>query len=244
MLQQSSAEIQQAAVEPPNLERRVLSAPAARTPEGERIARRLRSEPSLRFRYEFGSPATEPGLNTRIDPLCSDAPAHNRGCSGALLRQLHERLACARSSTRLYEEVSAMLEIDSNVLAFGLSRDIVARFRNEEAAHFELLCECIDSLGADPLPSIPSVRSRVKHDDARQQATDCPGRRLAHLLQHLLYTQRADQAAWERLVVTARAYGNDELARRFGVAWFEETEHVRQLVVWLDWLARAGRRVA
>lgn len=243
MLQQSNAEIQPLAVEPSNRERRASSACAARTLGEPRIARHLRSEPCLRVGHEFGSSATEPVLNTLIDPLCSDAPALGRERSDSLLRQLHERLACARSSTRLYEDVSTMLDIAPALHPFGVSRDIVARFRNEEAAHFELLCECLDSLGADPLPSMPSVRSQANRDDARQEI-DRPGRRLARLLERLLCVQRADQAAWERLVAMARAYGNDELARRFGRAWFEETEHVRQLLVWLDWLARAERRVA
>jgi hypothetical protein len=244
MLQESSAEIQELPVEPSNLERRALSAPAARTLGGLRIARRLRSQPCLRDGHELGSTSAEPRLNTLIDPLCSDAPALNRARSGSLLRQLHERLACARSSTRLYEEVSTILDLAPAVHPFGVSRDIVARFRNEEAAHFELLCECIDSLGADPLPSMASVRSRANRDAAKQQETDCPGTRLARLLERLLCMQRADQAAWERLVATARGYGNDELVRRFGEAWFEATAHVRQLLVWLHWRARAERRVA
>jgi len=245
MLQESSAELlQQVAVEPSDLERRALSAPGASTLGGAHIARRLRSERCLRVGDGFGLPATEPMLNTLIDPLCSAAPVLNRARVDSLLRQLHERLACARSTTRLYEEVSTMLDVGPAMHQFGVSPDIIARFRNEEAAHFELLCECIDSLGAEPLPSMPTVRSSAHRDDARRQETDWPAKCLADLLERLLCMQRADQTAWERLVATARAYGNDELARRFGGAWFEETEHVRQLLIWLERLAGVERRVA
>jgi hypothetical protein len=237
MLQECSAELQQVPVESP-LEPRTSSTPAAR------ITRPLRSEQCVRIGHECAWPTIEPRLNTRIDPLCNDTPALDRARSGTFLRQLHERQACARSSTRLYEELSTLLDTAPAVHPFGVSRDIVERFRNEEAAHFELLCECVDSLEADPLPSMPTVRPSNPRDGTTHGETDCPRTRLAHLLERLLCMQRADQAAWERLVATARGCGSEELARRFGEAWFEETEHVRQLLVWLDWLASAERRVA
>jgi hypothetical protein len=240
----SSRERQRHAAQPSYRRRRASFHTVARTPGNDPIATDRRVASTLVLRSDNGRIAAEPMLSTLINPLWSAAHASNPAGLRLLLRQLRERLAFARTSTRLYEELLAALETSPAAHRFGLSRDVIVRFRNEEAAHFELLCEAIESLGSDPLAVVASVSSNSARPEIARQATGNPRKSIANTLQRLLDMEQVDQSAWELLVATARASGYEELARRFGHAWFEETEHVRQLQMWVEWFPASGRRVA
>lgn len=179
-------------------------------------------------------------------PLSSTA-APNPTVPAPLLRQMRARLVFERTSTRLYETFLDKLEASPDTGARSqrgaLNRDTLVRFRNEEAAHFELLCESLESLGADPLAELAEAGTdgRPAFDPAALASRQVDA---AQALDALLDAEQTDEAGWQRLVDTAHANGLDELAYRFEQAHSEEIGHVRQLRAWQALMPTSGRRVA
>jgi len=235
MSQESNFEIQRDAKEPSHRRRRALFESAVRALGGDRAARHVPD------RCDDLAPIA-PMLTTLIDPLWNGVRVPHHAGSHRLLRQLRERLAFVRTSTRLYEALLTMLEAAPAAHQYDVSRDNVVRFRSEEAAHFELLCECIESLGTDPLTFISADRAPPVRVDLARQGAAGSSERIANTLQHLLDLKRTDRSAWELLVATARTFGHDELARRFGHAWSEAAQHVHQLRAWTEWICTPERR--
>jgi hypothetical protein len=187
------------------------------------------------------------GLTTSISPLASPLAAPSTIVPEELLLQMRARLAFARASTRLYEAVLDKLDASAEPYPRSrrepLSRAILLRFHNEEAAHFELLCESLECMGVDPVDALNRHMRRDGSDldtaQARPFFVD-----LADALDALLDAERVDEAGWRQLVATAYASGLKELAHRFEQAHAEEIVHVRQLRAWTTLLAAHPRRVA
>lgn len=182
-----------------------------------------------------------------VTPLSSGPAAPNSTAPVDLLRQMRARLAFERASTRLYEVFLDKLDASPDTAPRSqrgaLNRDTVVRFRNEEAAHFELLCESMESMGADPLaecaeagaderPALDAAALSSEHVDTVQA------------LDALLDAEQADEAGWQHLVSVAHDSGMDELAHRFEQAHSEEIGHVRQLRAWRAVMPTRQRRVA
>lgn len=175
----------------------------------------------------------------RIAPIAV-APA-------SLLRQMRARLAFERTSTRLYEAVLDKLDGAAGTATRSqrgsLDRNTLVRFRNEEAAHFELLCETLDGMGVDPLDGLSSgdaeAPPKIDPGVLRSDRID-----MAAALGALLDLEQTDEAGWQRLVATTHACGLDDLAFRFEQAHAEEIGHVRQLRAWQAMLPGARRYVA
>jgi hypothetical protein len=192
-----------------------------------------------------------PVLTTSLTPLSSASSAPNATAPEPLLRQMRARLAFERASTRLYEAFIAKLDAWPDAApraqCGALDRDTLVRFRNEEAAHFELLCEALECMGVDPL-----AETAEAGDGSRSFAPQGgPATALgdartgpARALDLLLDAELTDAAGWQQLVAAAHASGLDELARRFEQAHAEEIGHVRQLCTWKAMLPGIHRRVA
>lgn len=178
-----------------------------------------------------------------MSPQHSHASAPNATAPQHLLHEIRTRLAFERTSTRLYEAFLDKLDASPDTglrsQRGALNRATLIRFRNEEAAHFELLCESLESMGADPLAELseagPAVDPRTLNGD---------GVDTVQALDALLDAEQTDEAGWHHLVATAHASGMDELAHRFEQAHSEEIGHVRQLLAWRAALPAALRRVA
>ena len=112
------------------------------------------STETYRAGAQTGAPSAQlPITATLIAPLSSTA-APQASAPAPLLRQIRARLAFERTSTRLYEAVLGCLDASSppampEARCDGPDPQTLMRFRNEEAAHFELLCEALESLGTD-----------------------------------------------------------------------------------------------
>lgn len=159
---------------------------------------------------------------------------------------MRARLAFQRTSTRLYEALLDKLDATAGAALRSqrgsLNRNTLLRFRNEEAAHFELLCESLESIGVDPVDEL----SR-KSDHGTTHAPLPPKTEVmdaADVLNALLDIELTDEADWKQLVATAHDCGLDDLAHRFEQAHSEEIGHVRQLRAWTVMLPAAQRRVA
>jgi hypothetical protein len=186
---------------------------------------------------------SRPGLSTSMSPLA----APNATAPASLLRQIRARLAFQRASTRLYEALLAKLDAGSETemrsQRGALNRTTLLRFRTEEAANFELLCESLVWIGVDPVTDLN------RESQGEEAALDAPVPRAgimnaAEALDALLDVELTDEAGWQRLVATAHACGLADLAHRFEQAHSVEIGHVRQLRAWSVMLPAAQRRVA
>lgn len=204
------------------------------------------SAETYRVGAHTGAPLPKiPMTATLVAPLSSTTALHTIA-PAPLLRHIRARLAFARTSTRLYEAFLEQLDASPPAAPGsqrgGLDRQTIVHFRNEEAAHFELLCEALESLGADALVEDGGSNdaSRPANAVALNVAAIDPVARLDTLLD----AEQADEVGWHRLVATTHAYGMDELAHRFEQAHAEEIGHVRQLQAWRAALPATLRRVA
>ncbi|OZI22552.1 ferritin Dps family protein [Bordetella genomosp. 7] len=155
-----------------------------------------------------------------------------------LIDKLGQRLAYERSGTRLYEAALVKVQDDLDERMTQLRVDLMA-IRNEEEAHFHMLAEVIESLGADPTAQTPGADvSGVAAMGLIQVITD-PRTSVPQCLEALLTAELTDHASWELLVDLAQQQGHDDMAARFTDALTAEARHTAVIQQWLrDCLAR------
>jgi ferritin-like protein len=149
-----------------------------------------------------------------------------------LVDKLGERLAFERGGVRLYDTLLAKCDCAADMLeADELSR--LRDFRNEEAQHFEMLCEALVDLGADPTAQTPCADLVGVESMGLVQAMNDPRTNLVQALHVMLDAELLDNTGWEMLIELATDCGHDSLAERFETALTQEAKHlahVRQLV--------------
>jgi hypothetical protein len=152
--------------------------------------------------------------------------------TAAFLDKLGERLAFERTGTRLYEAILAKHDA-TGAWPGGPGRAELARFHDEELAHFGMLRDTLVELGADPTAETPAADvSAVMSSGLLQVATD-PRTSLAQTLQALLVAELCDGDGWTMLIDAARADGRHALIARFEGAQKEEAVHLVQVRRWL-----------
>ena len=170
-------------------------------------------------------------LKSGMDMMTGDRPQ-------VLLDKLGERAAFERGGTRLYDAVLAKFDADPHAHG-SVSRDILQHFRNEEAQHFQLVCEAVEQLGGDPSAMTPCANLvGVQAMGLWQSVTD-PRTTLAQCLNTMLAAELVDNAGWELLITLAESSGHDDLAKRFHMALKEEGEHLMQVRAWVQELTMA-----
>jgi hypothetical protein len=162
-------------------------------------------------------------LKSGMDMLTGDRPQ-------VLLDKMGERLAFERAGTRLYDGL--LMKIDAMADTDGTYGGTLQRFRNEEAAHFEMLYEAIETLGGDPTAQTPSADLTGVQSSGLMQSLNDPRTTLTQCLGTVLIAELADAAGWEVLIDLAQASGHDDLARRFQGALAEEGRHMQQIRDW------------
>jgi rubrerythrin len=146
-----------------------------------------------------------------------------------LLDKLAERLAFERTGTRLYEALMAKCKADGGAVV-SLAR--LEHFCEEEARHFKLVHQCIETLGGDPTVQTPSADlAGVEAVGLVQVLTD-PKTTLAQSLHAILVAELTDNAAWDELVELARAMGNADMASQFEGAQKAERAHLETIKQW------------
>ncbi len=170
-------------------------------------------------------------LKSGVDMMTGDRPQ-------VLLDKLGERAAFERGGTRLFDAVLAKFDADPHAHG-SVSRDILQHFRNEEAQHFQLVCEAVEQLGGDPTAMTPCANLvGVQAMGLWQSVTD-PRTTLAQCLNTMLVAELVDNAGWELLIRLAESSGHDDLAKRFQMALKEEGEHLMQVRAWVQELTMA-----
>lgn len=159
-----------------------------------------------------------------------------------LLERMAERLAFERGAARIYE---ALLEkLDATPGKPIVSKDAIRRFRDEEAAHFQILCEAIESLGGDPLTWAPTANPIVVQASVLRRAIEDPRSPLAQCVDALLSWERVDLAGWEELLRIANESSQDALAQRLCLVVQAEREQVACVTQWASACAETAAQAA
>ncbi len=152
-----------------------------------------------------------------------------------LLNKLGQRLAFERSGVRLYESVINKCEALEDRHAVGpVTVDELQHIRDEELEHFQLLSDCIESLGADPTAETPDADVAGVAAMGFQKVLNDPRTTLAQSLEMLLQLELADNASWELLIRLADDMGLKDISEQFQRALEQEKEHVLTVRSWCE----------
>jgi rubrerythrin len=149
------------------------------------------------------------------------------------LDKLAERLAFERAGTRLYDALVTKFLARSEELR-GASVEELMAIRNDEARHFLLIKECIESLGADPTAQTPSADVVGVQTAGLMQTVTDPRTSLAHSIHAALAAELVDNAGWETLILLARETGQDDMVERFTEALEQEADHLAKVSSWYE----------
>jgi rubrerythrin len=187
------------------------------------------------------------------------------GQPNIFLDKIGERIAFERGGTRLYQALivkfRAAREADSEVLppaAEALAKlgdpsvvvpaslqgegpaETLERIRDEEHAHFRMLCECMEQLGGDPSAQTPCADVSATASMGLVQVLTDPRTTLAQCLNTMLIAELTDNAGWELLISLAEDAGESEIAGRFLGALGQEQLHMAIVKSWLNELVAQG----
>jgi len=178
------------------------------------------------------------------------------GQPSLFIDKIGERIAFERTGTRLYDALivkcQAVSELGMEALppaeslidlgAEGMHAlapvagesplETLARIRNEELQHFQLLCEAMEQLGGDPTAMTPCADVQATASMGLMQVVTDPRTTLAQCLNAMLTAELTDNAAWELLISLADEAGQPELAGRFLGALTQEQEHLVVIKAW------------
>jgi rubrerythrin len=149
-----------------------------------------------------------------------------------LLDKLSERLAFERTGTRLYDALLAKCDVLQDAAPAGMTRGHVADIRRDEARHFLLLKDAIESLGGDPTAQTPSADVTGVESLGLVQVLGDPRTSLAQSLHAILTAELADRAGWETLIALAGEAGQDDLVAGFTLALEDEHRHLALVQSW------------
>jgi rubrerythrin len=150
-----------------------------------------------------------------------------------LLDKLGERLAFERTGTRLYDALITKFDtVDDGTTSMKV--DDLQKIRDDEARHFSILADAMDSLGADPTAQTPCADvTGVEAIGLVQVVTD-PRTTLAQSLHAILVAEMADQNGWEMLIVLAEEHSLNAMVSDFSLALNEERSHLQRVQMWFE----------
>jgi hypothetical protein len=165
-------------------------------------------------------------VNMGVSMLKGDSPQ-------ILLDKLGERLAFERTGTRLYDALitkcEAMLEGD-----ISMTIEDLEQIRADEARHFLLISDAIESLGGDPTSQTPSADLVGVESMGLVQVLNDPRTSIAQSLHAIVTAELSDKAGWETLVALADEHELTEMVNDFTAALNEEREHLALVQTWYE----------
>lgn len=150
-----------------------------------------------------------------------------------LLDKLGERLAFERTGTRLYDALITKCEImlDDDI---SMTIDDLEQIRADEARHFRLICDAIESLGGDPTSQTPSADLAGVESMGLVQVLNDPRTSIAQSLHAIVTAELSDKAGWETLVALADEHELDAMVDDFTNALNQEREHLALVQTWYE----------
>jgi rubrerythrin len=156
----------------------------------------------------------------------------------SFIDKLGERLAFERSGVRAYEAVLVKFEA-LGTWQGGPSRDLLQKQCNEELAHFHMIKQILEHLGADPTAMTPSADVAAVQASGVFKVLADPRTSLSQALRALLVLEDMDADGWDMLVEVAASTRQDQLASRFRDALATEETHKERVRGWLTHAALA-----
>ena len=148
-----------------------------------------------------------------------------------LIDALGGRLAFERTGARLYDAFLEKCEVRSEETA-TLPMDRLRQFRQEEAAHMEMVWDALRQLGADPTCVTPMADVNGVASVGVMQLLADPRTSIAQSLHAIHIAELVDNDGWQQLVKLALTLGQNAMAEQFRRAMAEEDQHltvIRQL---------------
>lgn len=154
-----------------------------------------------------------------------------------LINKLGQRLAFERSGVRLYDALIMKCRNDDS----GEGQNIVdiallEQFRQEEADHFIMVKDTMDSIGADPTAQTPDADSSGLASLGIMKVMTEPRTSISQSLEAMLTVEMTDNAAWEMLIELCEGMGLTDTASEFRRALEQEERHLQQIKTWLKQL--------
>ena len=150
-----------------------------------------------------------------------------------LLDKLGERLAFERTGTRLYDALITKCDV---MLNGNISMTIadLEQIRADEARHFLLIADAIDSLGGDPTSQTPSADLAGVESMGLVQVLNDPRTSIAQSLHAIVTAELSDKAGWETLIALADEHDLVEMVDDFTHALNQEREHLALVQTWYE----------
>jgi hypothetical protein len=117
------------------------------------------------------------------------------------------------------------------------------KIMNDELAHFGLVREAMETLGADPTALTPSANLVSVASMGIPQVLVDPRTNLVQCLEALMVVELTDNAGWELLIELAEGLGQTEFVERFEQALMAEAEHLELVRRWLSAAVMGEARV-
>ena len=161
------------------------------------------------------------------------------------INKLGERLAFERSGIRVYEQMIRKCELAAanNMEGLHISVDRLKEFHNQEAEHFHMLIECMETLGADPTAQTPDADASGVAASGIMKVIMGPRTSVSQALEAMLSLELTDNVAWELLIKIAEDMGLGEMADKFQHALTQENKHLAQVKHWYEESVRAQGKV-
>lgn len=172
-------------------------------------------------------PGTVKGaISTGVSMLTGQQPQ-------VFLDKLGERLAFERTGTRLYDALITKFDAmqDSST---GMTLADLQKIRQDEARHFAIIADAIESLGGDPTSQTPGADLVGVEAMGLMQVVTDPRTTIAQSLHAILVAELADQAGWELLIALAKDHNQQSMITDFSVALTEERTHLAQVQRWFE----------
>jgi rubrerythrin len=108
------------------------------------------------------------------------------------------------------------------------------QIRADEARHFLLLSDAIESLGGDPTSQTPSADLAGVESMGLVQVLNDPRTSIAQSLHAIVTAELSDKAGWETLIALAEEHDLDDMVNDFSKALSEEREHLSLVQTWYE----------
>jgi hypothetical protein len=156
-----------------------------------------------------------------------------KGDSPQILLDMGERLAFERTGTRLYDALITKCEamLDGDI---SMTMEDLEQIRADEARHFLLISDAIESLGGDPTAQTPSADLAGVESMGLVQVLNDPRTTIAQSLHAIVTAELSDKAGWETLVALADEHELTDMVNDFTVALNQEREHLALVQTWYE----------
>ena len=148
-----------------------------------------------------------------------------------LIDKLGERLAFERTGVRLYEAL--MLKVGTATSGPLVDLAELRRIRDDEEAHFRLVGECPQQIGADPTAMTPCADVAGVAALGHLQVLTDPRTTVAQALNSILALELTDNASWELLIELVQETGHPKMVASFQDALKAEQRHLATVRGWL-----------